>query len=230
MNNNQNAAMLTIPKNAPKASISKTILRTLTCFFLSSFLVVGISFTYALAEEKADSNSIEESTGADKAQSTTQLTIPKQESTEADKDQMSQSSSENLKDANEFEDIKSSDAFGWRKYFQAVGTMLFLLLVLWYVLKIVRKYGNGRFLPAQKLLPKDSMYIEGQLSLGPNKCITIVKVLDKRLVIGVTEKNITLLTEMVDNEEFNLTKSFQEHMQATTQNTSTPAGDSSPTK
>lgn len=131
---------------------------------------------------------------------------------------------------NESPNSVRQNEFGWIKYFKAIGTMLFLLVLLWYVLKIVRKYGDGRFLPTQKLLPKDSMYIEGQLSLGPNKCITIVKVLDKHLVLGITEKNITLLTEMtemVKNEETEHKKSFHEHIQNAATNNSAPSSDSS---
>lgn len=86
-------------------------------------------------------------------------------------------------------------AFSWGSYFQAIGIMLFLLLVFWYVLKIVKKVGNGRFLPNQKLLPKDSMYLEGQLPLGPGKTLVVVRVLNERLVLGITEKNINLLTK-----------------------------------
>lgn len=98
-------------------------------------------------------------------------------------------------------DFSQNANFGWQKYFQAIGTMLFLLLALWYILKLVKRYGQGKFLPNQKLLPKNSMYLEGQLSLGPNKCVTIVNILNKRLVLGVTEKNITLLTEIYENTE-----------------------------
>lgn len=86
-------------------------------------------------------------------------------------------------------------SFSWGSYFQAIGIMLFLLLIFWYVLKIVKKVGNGRFLPNQKLLPKDSMYLEGQLPLGPGKTLVVVRVLNERLVLGITEKNINLLTK-----------------------------------
>lgn len=99
-------------------------------------------------------------------------------------------------------------AFSWGSYFKAIGVMLFLLIVFWYVLKIVRKVGNGRFLPSQKLLPRDSMYLEGQLPLGPGKSIVIVKVLNERLVLGVTEKNINLLTKTGINHE----ETFEELM------------------
>lgn len=100
-------------------------------------------------------------------------------------------------------------SFGWRNYFQGIGLMLLLLFVFWYILKLMRKYGNGRFLPNQKLLPRDSMYLEGQLPLGQGKSILIVKVLDERLVLGVTEKNINLLSKTGTNHA----ETFEELMQ-----------------
>lgn len=100
-------------------------------------------------------------------------------------------------------------SFGWGNYFQGIGLMLLLLFVFWYILKLMRKYGNGRFLPNQKLLPRDSMYLEGQLPLGQGKSIIIVKVLDERLVLGVTEKNINLLSKTGTNHA----ETFEELMQ-----------------
>lgn len=100
-------------------------------------------------------------------------------------------------------------SFGWGNYFQGIGLMLLLLFAFWYILKLMRKYGNGRFLPNQKLLPRDSMYLEGQLPLGQGKSILIVKVLDERLVLGVTEKNINLLSKTGTNHA----ETFEELMQ-----------------
>ena len=89
------------------------------------------------------------------------------------------------------------------------GIMLLLLFVFWYILKLMRKYGNGRFLPNQKLLPRDSMYLEGQLPLGQGKSIVIVNVLGDRLVLGVTEKNINLLSKTGTNHA----ETFEELME-----------------
>ena len=210
--------------------ISKQFLFALTCFFLTNIAFHFTNFN-ALAEEKTASANTE--TKAEVPSKSNSKPLPKvlqQNDTLLDKNALKKNTLDQ-KAKNEEKviekDIKSAEQneFSWGKYFQAIGTMLFLLLILWYILKLVRRYGNGRFLPAHKLLPKDAMYIEGQLSLGPNKCVTIIKVLDKRLVLGVTEKNITLLTEMVDNEELT-TKSFHEHVQDATDN-STPISDNS---
>lgn len=99
--------------------------------------------------------------------------------------------------------------FGWGNYFQGIGIMLLLLFVFWYILKLMRKYGNGRFLPNQKLLPRDSMYLEGQLPLGQGKSIVIVNVLGDRLVLGVTEKHINLLSKTGTNHA----ETFEELME-----------------
>lgn len=100
-------------------------------------------------------------------------------------------------------------SFGWGNYFQGIGIMLLLLFAFWYILKLMRKYGNGRFLPNQKLLPRDSMYLEGQLPLGQGKSIVIVNVLGDRLVLGVTEKNINLLSKTGTNHA----ETFEELME-----------------
>lgn len=106
--------------------------------------------------------------------------------------------------------------FSWTSYFEAIGIMLILLFALWYVLKVVRKVGNGRFLPSQKLLPRDSMFLEGQLSLGQGKSIVIVRALNERLVLGVTEQQINLLTKIGMND----VSTFEELLQKnTTQDT-----------
>jgi len=216
----------------------------LSCIFMS--MIIHLTNSEALAKEeivaktntqtpKIDSNAPPLNVQKKNEQAPNGQAIAKSDKNGNEKksaqDLQTKQNTEPTKNINPASDLQSSayvnptgiDGFGWKKYFQAVGTMLFLLLVLWYVLKIIRKYGNGRFLPTQKLLPKDAMYIEGQLSLGPHKCITIIKVLDKRLVLGITEKNITLLTEMVNNEELKLPKSFHEHIHDATTSDSAPA-------
>ncbi len=97
--------------------------------------------------------------------------------------------------------------------------MLLLLLTFWYILKLMRKYGNGRFLPNQKLLPRDSMYLEGQIPLGQGKSVVIVKVLDERLILGVTEKNINLLSKTGINHA----ETFEELIRQTSHKDNTDA-------
>ena len=39
-------------------------------------------------------------------------------------------------------------AFTWGGYFQAIGILILLLIVLWFGLRVLRRIGGGRFLPA----------------------------------------------------------------------------------
>ena len=37
--------------------------------------------------------------------------------------------------------------FAWGAYFQAIGILIALLVLFWFVLRLIRKVGAGRFLP-----------------------------------------------------------------------------------
>lgn len=86
--------------------------------------------------------------------------------------------------------------FTWSGYFQAIAFMVLLLFVLWGALWALRRYGKFRFLPTPGALPRDALCMEAQLPLGPRKGLMVVRFLDKRLLLGVTEQHITLLKEM----------------------------------
>lgn len=94
-------------------------------------------------------------------------------------------------------------SFTWGGYFQAIGILLLMLFALWFVLRFVRRVGAGRFLPAVTALPRQALRLEAQLPLGQHKGVYVVRFLNKRLVLGVTDQNITLLseTETADEEE-----------------------------
>lgn len=92
--------------------------------------------------------------------------------------------------------LPSEALFSWSGYFQAIAFMILLLFVLWGALWAVRRYGKFRFLPAPGALPRDALRMEAQLPLGPRKGLMVVRFLDKRLLLGVTEQHITLLKEM----------------------------------
>ena len=85
--------------------------------------------------------------------------------------------------------------FSWGGYFQAIGVMLLLLAALWVGLWAVRKYGKFRFVPRSDALPHDALYTEAQLPLGPRRGLMVVRFMDKRLLLGVTDTQITLLQE-----------------------------------
>lgn len=95
-------------------------------------------------------------------------------------------------------------AFSWGGYLQAIGVLLLLLAALWAAVWLLRKYGPFRFLPAPGAFPRDALRIEAQVPLGPRKGLVVVRFLDRRLLLGVTDQRISLLTETdADHEHTN---------------------------
>ncbi len=89
----------------------------------------------------------------------------------------------------------------WDGYFESVGVLVLLLALLWLCFWAARKYGLFSMMPRAANIHRDALRLEGQLSIGPRKGIMVVRCLEKRLVLGVTDQNITLLTELaVENE------------------------------
>lgn len=94
-------------------------------------------------------------------------------------------------------------SFTWGGYFQAIGILIVLLAVLWYVLRLVRRFAGGTLVPTGALSRHD-LRMEAQLSIGPRKGVVVVRFLNKRLLLGVTDQQISLLSEMdVDSESPN---------------------------
>ncbi len=102
-------------------------------------------------------------------------------------------------------------AFTWSGYIQAIGTLLILMAALWGVVWLVRKYGRFNFMPKPGDFPRDGLRVESQLSLGPRKGLMVVRFLNKRLLLGVTDHQITLLKETTDDNNAN-NMDFQELM------------------
>lgn len=92
-------------------------------------------------------------------------------------------------------------SFSWGGYFQAIGVLLFLLGLLFVGLWLMRKYGKFSFIPNPSALPKNALCLETQIALGPRKSLSVVRYLDKRLLLGVTEQQITLLSESRVNSD-----------------------------
>lgn len=86
--------------------------------------------------------------------------------------------------------------FSWGGYFQAIALMCLLLGLLWLGLWALRRFGKLRMLPNSSALPKNALLMEMQLPLGPRKGLVVVQFLHKRLLLGVTEQQITLLQEL----------------------------------
>ena len=85
--------------------------------------------------------------------------------------------------------------FSWGGYVQAIGILCLLLAGLWFVLWLVRRYGRFNFLPKPGALPRGALVMEAQMPLGPRKGLMVVRFLNTRLLLGVTEQQICLLKE-----------------------------------
>lgn len=100
--------------------------------------------------------------------------------------------------------------FSWGGYFQAIGVLFLLLAALWAGMWFLRKYGKFNFIPKPGMLPRDALRLEAQLPLGPRKGLMVVRFLNKRLLLGVTDHQITLLTESDAQHEQNNTMEFKD--------------------
>lgn len=85
--------------------------------------------------------------------------------------------------------------FSWGGYLEAIGIMLLLLGMLWLAAWAVRRYGKWNFIPRSGALPRDALFLETQLPLGPKKGLAVVRFLNTRLLLGITEQQITVLKE-----------------------------------
>jgi len=104
----------------------------------------------------------------------------------------------------------SSGGFMWSSYLQAVGGVFFLLAVLAAGFYLLKRFGPRAGLG---LFPRAQFKVEAQLPLGPRKSVVVVRFLNKRLVLGVTDANINLLIEMEtghDNESGDFTSLLEE--------------------
>lgn len=79
----------------------------------------------------------------------------------------------------------------WGGYFQALGAVFLLLAALAVGFYLLKRYGPKAGL---RSLDRGSLKMEAQLPLGPKRSVTVVRFLNKRLVLGVTETQINLLT------------------------------------
>ena len=86
-------------------------------------------------------------------------------------------------------------SFTWGSYIQAVGILFLLVALLWLAVWLARRFGKFNFLPRPGSLPRNALVMEAQLPLGPRKGLMVVRFLNRRLLLGVTDQQITLLTE-----------------------------------
>lgn len=118
-----------------------------------------------------------------------------------------------------------ASTFSWGGYLQALGILGVLLGALWFGVWALRKYGKFNFMPRPGALPKGALLMEAQLPLGPRKGLMVVRFLNRRLLLGVTDQQITLLTE---EDATNVSKkgNFQDIMREAGHNSADYGGDS----
>lgn len=104
--------------------------------------------------------------------------------------------------------------FTWGGYLEAVGLLFLLLAVMWLVLWCIRRFGKFNFLPRPGSLPRDALIMETQMPLGPRKGLMVVRFLDKRLLLGVTDSQISMLAESPCSPDTPTEKTLTENMKA----------------
>ncbi|MDR2800848.1 MAG: flagellar biosynthetic protein FliO [Desulfovibrio sp.] len=88
-------------------------------------------------------------------------------------------------------------SLSWRGYFEALALLCLLVALLWGLLWLIRKRGIA---PGLFTSQGDMLRVENRLSLGPKKWILAIRCLDRHLIVGVTDQNISLLTEIFCEE------------------------------
>jgi flagellar protein FliO/FliZ len=96
--------------------------------------------------------------------------------------------------------VPAVGAFSWSGYFYAIGALCLILGALWGALWLMRRSGRFRFMPAYNAFPRDALRIEAQIPLGPRRGLMVVRFLNKRLLLGLSDQQVNLLAEAEYNE------------------------------
>jgi flagellar protein FliO/FliZ len=91
--------------------------------------------------------------------------------------------------------------YSWGGYFYGIGALCLILALLYALLWLMRRSGKFRFLPAHDALSREALRLEARLPLGPRQGLVVVRFLNKRVLLGVTERQITLLSEADIHDE-----------------------------
>ncbi len=95
--------------------------------------------------------------------------------------------------ANATQLLGPSSGLGWSGYFQSVGLIFLVLALLCAALYFLKRFGSRA---GFSVFGRSDLKVEGQLPLGARKNVVVVRTLNKRLVLGVTDTHITLLSEL----------------------------------
>jgi Flagellar biogenesis protein len=86
-------------------------------------------------------------------------------------------------------------SLAWGGYFQALAILCFALAALWLILWLTKRARHAG------VAAPHTMRIESRLALGPKNWLYVVRCQDKRLILGVSEKNVSLISESKLTEE-----------------------------
>lgn len=81
----------------------------------------------------------------------------------------------------------------WKGYFEALAILCFVLVGFIAILWLLKRFTRGGLRLSSNAR---ELRIENRMALGPKKWIMVVTFMDRRLLLGVTEQRITLLTEL----------------------------------
>ncbi len=102
----------------------------------------------------------------------------------------------------------------WQNYLSAIGILFALLGVLYMGLWFMRKLGYGSAVVTSSQFSRSNLRVEAQLPLGNRRQAYVVRYMNKRLLLGVTDSNISLLSEeYLLDEDGKIMKDFEETMQ-----------------
>lgn len=84
----------------------------------------------------------------------------------------------------------------WANYFQALAILFLIVALLAVLLWFVKRKGGLNVLTKQ-----GDLALESRLPLGPKKSLVVVRFLNKKVLLGVTDQRITMLTELHTDED-----------------------------
>lgn len=91
---------------------------------------------------------------------------------------------------------RADGLFSWGGYFQALGLLFLIIALLWAALWFLKRKGGIKLLTMH-----GDLALESRMALGPKKSLVVVRFLNKRLLLGVTDHQITMLTELPRDED-----------------------------
>jgi len=103
---------------------------------------------------------------------------------------------------------KIENDFSLGKYiFKTIGALVIIGFLIFLVIKLFNRF-PGRMAMGMGD-EKNLVSLLGSVPLSPNKYLQLVEVAQKVLLLGVTENNINILTEIKDQEQIDLIKANQ---------------------